>query len=210
MLSALSPAREAAQVSPVEAMARGQREYAARVHKCARPVDCRRSGMRRHAASQRSSHRRQTAVRLSVGDPLYRRFGVGHSRHCRPDPGGLLRGALRSLLGVEALLASRSLVASLRRTSVLVGALSTAIAMMTSVGIMVGSFRQTVSRLDGRSTSGRSLSAPGRRSGARPPSHHLDPISPIASQKLPGVEGVDRFRAYDISYQGMPATLGFR
>src|SRR6202012_3446735 len=47
-------------------------------------------------------------------------------------------------LGVEALLASRSLEGSLRRTSVLVGALATAIAMMTSVAIMVGSFRQTV------------------------------------------------------------------
>src|SRR6202007_3439115 len=50
----------------------------------------------------------------------------------------------RFLLGVEALLASRSLSSSLRRTSVLVGALSTAIAMMTAVGIMVGSFRETV------------------------------------------------------------------
>jgi putative ABC transport system permease protein len=46
--------------------------------------------------------------------------------------------------GVEALLASRSLSGSLRRTSVLVAALSTAVAMMTAVGIMVGSFRQTV------------------------------------------------------------------
>src|SRR4029077_4969395 len=51
---------------------------------------------------------------------------------------------LGKLFGVEAMLASRSLAASLRRTSVLVGALSTAIAMMTAVGIMVGSFRQSV------------------------------------------------------------------
>jgi putative ABC transport system permease protein len=48
---------------------------------------------------------------------------------------------LGKFFGVEAMLASRSLAASLRRTSVLVGALSTAIAMMTAVGIMVGSFR---------------------------------------------------------------------
>src|SRR6202042_1831719 len=53
-------------------------------------------------------------------------------------------GLLRRMLGIEAMLASRSLASSLRRTSVLVGALSTAIAMTTSVGIMVGSFRQTV------------------------------------------------------------------
>jgi putative ABC transport system permease protein len=51
---------------------------------------------------------------------------------------------LGKILGVEALLASQSLSAALRRTSVLVGALSTAIAMMVSVGIMVGSFRETV------------------------------------------------------------------
>src|SRR5260370_22830950 len=51
---------------------------------------------------------------------------------------------LGKLLGVESMLATRSLSASLRRPSVLVGALSTAIAMMTAVGIMVGSFRQTV------------------------------------------------------------------
>ena len=45
---------------------------------------------------------------------------------------------------VEGLLASRSLTASLSRTSVVVAALATAIAMMASVGIMVGSFRRTV------------------------------------------------------------------
>src|SRR5262249_30488237 len=45
---------------------------------------------------------------------------------------------------VESLLAGRSLAASLARTSVVVAALATAIAMMASVGIMVGSFRETV------------------------------------------------------------------
>ena len=55
-----------------------------------------------------------------------------------------LTRALGVVLGVEASLASQSLSASLRRTSVLVGALSTAIAMMTAVGVMVGSFRETV------------------------------------------------------------------
>ncbi len=44
----------------------------------------------------------------------------------------------------ESLLAGRSLAASLSRTSVVVAALATAIAMMASVGIMVGSFRETV------------------------------------------------------------------
>ena len=47
-------------------------------------------------------------------------------------------------MGVEGLLASRSLLGSLARTAVLVSTLSTAVAMMVSVGIMVGSFRDTV------------------------------------------------------------------
>ena len=51
---------------------------------------------------------------------------------------------LRRLAGIEGLLASRSLIGSLRRISVLVAALATAAAMMTSVGFLVGSFRQTV------------------------------------------------------------------
>src|SRR5690606_4427009 len=53
-------------------------------------------------------------------------------------------GMTRRTLGAEALLAVRSLAGSLRRTSVLTGALCTAIAMTAAVGIMVGSFRQTV------------------------------------------------------------------
>ena len=53
--------------------------------------------------------------------------------------------AVEKLLGVEALLAMRSLRASLGRTSVLTAALATAVAMSASVGIMVGSFRETVS-----------------------------------------------------------------
>src|SRR5690242_16006696 len=52
----------------------------------------------------------------------------------------------KKLIGPEGLVASRSLASSLRRTSVLVAALCTAVAMMTSVGIMVGSFRETVAQ----------------------------------------------------------------
>src|ERR1035438_7988189 len=54
----------------------------------------------------------------------------------------LSRGALWR--GVQVKLAGRSLSGSLGRTSVVVAALATAIAMMASVGIMVGSFRETV------------------------------------------------------------------
>ncbi len=56
----------------------------------------------------------------------------------------LLRGMLKRIGGAEGLIAGRSLVASLARTSIVVTALATAISMMVSVGVMVGSFRETV------------------------------------------------------------------
>jgi putative ABC transport system permease protein len=109
-------------------------------------------------------------------------------------------------MGVEALLASRSLRGSLRRTSVLVGALSTAIGMMTAVGIMVGSFRQTVVVWMGDQLPADLYLRPaGNPAADRHPTISLELADAIA--KLPGVAAVDRLRAYEISYDGMPATL---
>jgi putative ABC transport system permease protein len=114
---------------------------------------------------------------------------------------------LRHIGGVEAMLASRSLASSLRRTSVLVGALSTAIAMTTSVGIMVSSFRQTVQVWMNNQLKADLFVAP-----ATNPSADRHPTIDVAlSEKLaalPGVAGVDRFREYEVGYQGLPAVLG--
>ena len=205
VLSALSPAREAAQVSPVEAMARGQREYTTRVHKwrdlwIAVALGC---------AGTLSA--KAPAI---AGQPLFGYLSailfIGASAMAMPAIVDLIlriaTRALRRLLGVEALLASRSLVGSLRRTAVLVGALSTAIAMMTSVGIMVGSFRQTVVVwMDGQLPADLYLRPAGNPGIDKHPTISIDLTNRI--EKLPGVEAVDRFRSYDISYQGMPATL---
>jgi putative ABC transport system permease protein len=110
------------------------------------------------------------------------------------------------LLGVEAMLASRSLAASLRRTSVLVGALSTAIAMMTAVGIMVGSFRKTVSIWMGDQLPADLYLRPaGFAAADRHPTVSLGLAEKI--EKLPGVAAVERLRAYEIRYQHMPTTL---
>jgi putative ABC transport system permease protein len=111
------------------------------------------------------------------------------------------------VFGVEALLATRSLAGSLRRTSVLVGALATAIAMLAAVGIMVGSFRETVRLwMEDRLQADLYL-RPAVPTGAdRHPTMSADVPDLLA--KLPDVAAVDRFRAYEISYQGMPATLG--
>jgi putative ABC transport system permease protein len=113
---------------------------------------------------------------------------------------------IRRLVGVEALLASRSLGGSLRRTSVLVAALATAIAMMTSVGIMVGSFRQTVlTWLDGELPADLYLAPAGAIGGDLHPTIGPEVADLIA--KVPGVASVSRFRAFEIQYQGLPASV---
>ncbi len=119
----------------------------------------------------------------------------------------LIATILGRILGVEALLAARSLAASLRRTSVLVGALSTAIAMLASVGIMVGSFRETVNVwMDD------TLQADLYLSPAVPPGADRNPTMPAALldqiRALSVVEAVDCFRAYEVYYDGLPITLG--
>jgi putative ABC transport system permease protein len=113
---------------------------------------------------------------------------------------------LKKIVGVEGLLASRSLSASLGRTSVLVGALSIAIAMMMAVGIMVGSFRETVVRwMDDQLPADLYLRAAGNPAPDRHPTISLDLANKI--EHLPGVAAIDRLREYEISFNGLPATL---
>jgi putative ABC transport system permease protein len=104
------------------------------------------------------------------------------------------------------MLALRSLRASLGRTSVLTAALTTAVAMTASVGIMVGSFRQTVAVwMDNELQADFYLRPAGGSSADRHPTMAASIAGRIA--QIPGVASVDRFRAYPISYQGLPATL---
>jgi putative ABC transport system permease protein len=206
LIAALSPALEAAGVSPMEAMARGQREYAARMHK-GRDLAI--------AAVLATAGIICTFPQAIAGKPLFGYLSalilIAASALAIPAiADGLLQffsGALQKLVGVEGLLASRSLTGSLRRTSVLIGALSTAIAMMTSVGIMVGSFRQTVaSWMDSQLQADLYLRPAGNPASDQHPTIPNDLADRLA--RLPGVAGLDRFRAYDISYEGLPATLG--
>jgi len=203
--SAYSPAREASQVSPVEAMARGRREYDVRVHKAR---DLWLALVLSLAAAAAS---RAPAV---AGKPILGYLAaillVAASALAMPAfVDGLTSFSsklLGKLFGVEAMLASRSLAASLRRTAVLVGALSTAIAMMTAVGIMVGSFRQTVRLwMSDQLPADLYLRPAGSAAADRHPT-----ISPGLAEeiaKLPGVAAVERLRAYEISFENMPATL---
>ena len=204
--SAYSPAREASLVAPVEAMARGRREYTAHVHRM-RDLWC---ALLLGAAAAAAS--RAPAV---GGKPLFGYVAallliVASALAIPAFVDAVTRLASRPLgkiLGVEGLLASRSLSASLRRTSVLVGALSTAIAMMTSVGIMVGSFRQTVLLWMGDQLPADLYMRPaGDPAADRHPTISPDFADAIA--RLPGVAAIDRLREYEISYEGMPAGLG--
>jgi putative ABC transport system permease protein len=208
LLSALAPALEAARVAPVEAMERGAREYQARVRKGrdaaiaavlalaalgasllppfgSTPVFGYLAALLLIAATTLAMPA-IVAASMSASGMLLRRVGLG---------------------SVEPLLAGRSLAASLRRSGVLTAALATAVAMMASVGIMVSSFRRTV--VDWMN---QQLPADLYLSPAVPPAEDrhptLDPeVSAIVS-RVPGIAAVGSFRAYSISYQGLPATLG--
>jgi putative ABC transport system permease protein len=203
--SALAPAREASMVPPTEAMARGRREFVIRVERK------RDAWIALALALAGTLSARVPAVE---GKPLFGYLSaILFIAACALAIPALVdacmsaaSATLRRWMGVEAMLAARSLAGSLRRTSVLVGALSTAIAMMTSVGIMVGSFRQTViTWLDSELPADLYLRAAGNPSADRHPTIALDLADRMA--RLPGVESVSRFRAYEIEYQGLPVTL---
>jgi putative ABC transport system permease protein len=203
--SAYAPAREASLVAPIEAMARGRREYVVRVH------EMRDLGIAVVLAVCAFAASRAPIV---AGKPLFGYLAalliIAASALAVPAivdvTTRLLTRTLGAVLGIEASLASQSLSASLRRTSVLVGALSTAIAMMTAVGIMVGSFRETVQTwMNDQVPADLYVRAGGIPAADRHPSLTLELADKIAH--LPGVASVDRLRDYEISYQGMPAGL---
>jgi putative ABC transport system permease protein len=181
--SAYSPAREAAFVPPVEAMAHGRREYTTSVNRRRDLWIALAAGLAAAAAS------RAPAI---AGKPLFGYFAslllIGASAFAMP---GLVAGIaaifsrlLNKVFGVEA-----------------------AIAMMTAVGIMVGSFRETVLLWMGDQLPADLYMRPaGTPAADRHPTIGVELTEKIA--QLPGVAAIDRLREYEISYEGMPAGLG--
>ncbi len=206
LLAALAPAFEAAQVMPVEAMARGREEYVAATRsRWSLPMALLLSLLAAGAAQLPAIGSQPVfgyiaALLLIVATAI-------------AIPGllngfvGLTAALVARLLGVEAMLALRSLRASLGRTSVLIGALATAVAMMVSVGIMVGSFRETVSLwMDNQLKADFYLRPAGPAAADRHPT--MSPEIADRIERIPGIAAVDRLRAYAISFQGLPASLG--
>jgi putative ABC transport system permease protein len=206
LAAALAPAREAARTSPSEAMARGHHQYRARLH----------AGRDLAWAAVLAT----AAGCASLAPPLDGKPVLGYiaallliAAAALAIPALVVRitqstaAMLRRVVGVEGFLASRSLAASLDRTSVLVGALATAVAMMVSVGIMVGSFRETVQVwMEYQLRADLYIRPAGDPSPDRLATMELELAGRIAA--LPQVDAVDRFRSYPISYNGLPATLG--
>jgi len=203
--SALGPVREAMRVSPVDAMARGRREYRSRMNQKRDLLIAVVLGVAAVVLSQ---------LPAVGGKPVFGYIAtlllIGAGACAIPALVNVVSAVstelLRRIFGVEALLASRSLVGSLGRTSVLVGALATAVAMMVSVAIMVGSFRQTVvDWMDHQLPADLYLRPAGGEGVDRHPTISLELTDAIA--RLPGVAAMDRLRAYEISYEGIPVTL---
>jgi putative ABC transport system permease protein len=204
-LAALAPALEAARLAPVDAMARGREEFVT-ARRSTRAVWWAALLLAASAVlSQLPPVDRQplfaycAVLLLIAGTAAAIPYAV--SRFV-----AFAAGAVEKLFGVEALLALESLRAGLGRTSVLTAALSTAVAMMVSVGIMVGSFRETVAIwMDNQLQADFYLRPAGPAAADRHPTMNADVADRI--ERLPGVRTVERLRAYAISYGGLPATL---
>ncbi len=203
--SALIPAREAARVAPAEAMRRSVVEHETRLH------------VERDLVL--AAFAAIIAAALCQFGPINGRpvlgyaatlFAVAATAMVAPAfvTGAIfvLRGALKRLAGAEGLIAGRSLVASLSRTSIVVTALATAISMMVSVGIMVGSFRETVQVwLDSQLRADIFIRAQGpATAGNYPPI--ASSVAEIARQ-TPGVEEIDTLIAFEFHYEGTRANF---
>lgn len=204
VVAAYAPAKEAATISPVEAMARGRKEFLLRVHKTRDLTIAVVLGFASWGAAK---------LPAVAGKPLFgylaTLLAIAAGTLAIPAAVSIVMKFSSALLrrsGVAVLLASRSLLGSLRRTSVLVGALATSVAMMTAVGIMVGSFRTTVIQwMEGEVPADFYIRPAGGHSVDRHPTISLELADKLAT--LPGVEAVDRLRAYQISFDGVPTTV---
>ena len=206
LLSAWWPAREAAGVAPTEAMARARLDYRVR------------------AASRRSAVVALALVVVAVGlcfvPPVDRIPAGGYlapillAAACAALSPRLCASALAAAgrllsppLGVIASVAARGLAASLGRTSVIVTAMAVAIGLVVSMGVTVGSFRETVADwLQSRLKADFYVSPVAE--GARGAGSTMSEAVAARLAQVPGVADVGRFRTYSVRYDGSPATLG--
>ena len=204
LAAAWGPAREAVAIAPTESMSRGAHEHRARLR-------WRRALLWAvaFAAFAVAFSQLNPIAGYPIGAYAAAVASVASAAFAAPALVLAARRLLRPLLGgwVEGGLAARSLEASLARTSVVVAALATAISMMAAVGLMVGSFRETVLVwLDVQLRADLYIRA------ATPPRAGADAPIPqpalAAIAACPGVAALDVYRALPVTYNGERATLG--
>ena len=205
MLAALRPAREASSVAPVEAMAKGREEY---VVAATRSVWAIRAAVLSGLAAalcfvpawDRLPYGGFAAAVCLIGAaamlvPFVARFCLRH-----------VTGPVLRLFGVAPMLGVQILSQSLKRTSVIVAAMAVATAMMVSVGIMVGSLRDTLAVWMGNQLQADLYIRSGESLGTEDSATFSEEVAGLV-EALPEVDAVDRFRRYSISYRGLPANL---
>lgn len=203
--SALGPAFEATTVTPKEAMSRGSRERRENRRTGKLLAFSALLGILAFAAGKQGP---------VDGSPLFGYASVVLAIGCAALLAPALvvgtvrvgKSACRRVFGVAGLIAAQGLVASLGRTSIVVAALATAIAMMVSVGVMVGSFRETVVVwLDNQLRADIYIRAAGPvAAGVYPP---LATEVPGLIGSIPGVEAMDIFSGLEFRYDGQRASL---
>jgi putative ABC transport system permease protein len=103
-------------------------------------------------------------------------------------------------------MAPRDVIGSLSRSAVAVAALSVAVAVTSGVGIMIGSFRETVvSWLEQSLVADLYISAPGI--AANRPDAVIDARLPALLAGLDGVAAVTTIRSVQVAVAGIPTTL---
>ena len=204
LVSAFAPAREAIQVPPTEAMSRGAHEHHAQ-RRWKRGL----AWAAGFAAAAWAASRVAPWNGYPMGGYVAALLAVAAAATATPAMVLAVNRVARLVVArrVEGLLAARGLESSLARTSVVVAALATAISMMASVGIMVGSFRETVALwLDVQ------LRADLYVRAAAPPGAGMNPPLPAdvgaILRNTPGVAAIDLFHALELHYGGERATLG--
>jgi putative ABC transport system permease protein len=204
LASAFAPARDAMRIAPTEAMSRGAHEHHARLRWRRGLIWSGVLAVLALAASQS-----KPAGGYPIGGYVSALIAIASAALAAPALVLAINRATKAIAArrVESLLAGRSLAASLSRTSVVVGALATAIAMMASVGIMVGSFRETVALWLDTQLRADLYIAPAMQAGAGVHPAIPPPVAGIVAS-VPGVAATDLFHALEFRFRGERATLG--
>ena len=205
LLSAIGPAREAAKITPREALALGTLETKVKTHlKHFNLIGIGFLLLSFFFALQKPIHQRPlfgflSALLILIGISFLIPVIVSLLNR-------LLAPLLGFLLGIEGKLASRYVRDSMARTVITIAALMTALSMLISISIMILSFRKTVDLWVEQSINGDVFIFPGSYSLTG-----YSALLPIevsrALPSLPGVKAVDSFRALEVEYRNQPTLI---